>query len=495
MSDLINKLLPSGFAELRNKLSMRGRQARVMHEEERLDLEIEILEYHGRKFVTGLHWAPLTSPLKYKKEAKQMAAQWHWDVVAYRREAGGVQAGFVSTSSGAYKRMYSVASTLAGELSKQYGNRWIGLFAVSEEKYLFVAVWDGLVVAGTDRIVSRSEARGAFNEIINRHTQGEDRFEDDKQFAPVELELTHTELSLTEILSVKKLSREYQLRAITFSLSAAETRKMILLAVIGCVAWAGYSKWSDDQHEKIAARQAAEKAANDARLAQANRNARNKLLEQALAHPWAFAPSARDYAAACESMTDALPLSIAGWLFASAHCEGPKVTITYQRKTGTTQGTFGQSVGQVLMAYGAQRAKPVLSFAESGSEATITIPIDAPAAGDDALLPAFEATSELLGTLEPANSNDLQIISGMNVTEVPVEIKLPPSAQGASDVAVPSPTWRHYGFKFDSVIKPEAIMASMKLSNGLRFNGIETKFNAESGTLTWSISGDLYVQR
>ncbi|KVV07491.1 type 4b pilus protein PilO2 [Burkholderia ubonensis] len=495
MSDLITKLIPNGLAGLRDKLTMRGRQARAMQDEERISLEIEILEFHGRKFVAGLHWAPLTSPLKYKKEAKQMAAQWHWDVVAYRREVGGIQAGFVSTTAGAYKRMYSVASTLAGELSKRYGNRWIGLFTVSEGKYLLVAVWDGLIVADTDRIVSRSEAEGAFLEILNRHTQGNERFADDKQFAPAELELTHTELSLTDVLAAKKLNREYQLRAISFTLSTAETRKLILLAVIAIVLWEGYSQWRDDQRAKIAQQEAARKAADAARLEAANRTARNKLLEQALAHPWAFVPSARDYVSACEASTDKLPLSIAGWLFASAHCDGPKIKITYQRKIGTTQGTFGQSVGQVLMALGAEQGKPVLTFTESGSEATITLPLNVPAAGDDALLPVFEATSEFLGTLEPANSDALQIISGVSVTEVPVEIKMPPPPQGASEVPAPQPTWRRYGFKFDSAIKPEAIMESMKLTNGFRINSIETKFSAESGALTWSFLGDLYVQR
>ncbi|MBN3729340.1 type 4b pilus protein PilO2 [Burkholderia sp. Tr-20390] len=495
MSDLKSKLVPSGLARFRERLTMRGRRARAMQDDDRIALEIEILEFHGRKFVTGLHWAPLTSSLKYKKEAKQMADQWHWDVVAYRRELGGIQAGFVSTTNGAYKRMYSVASTLAGELAKKHGDRWIGLFTVSEGKYLFVAVWDGLIVADTDRILNRSDALGAFNEVLNRYTQGNERFDDDKQFAPAELELTQTELHLEDALSATKLSRDYQLRAISFSLSTAETRKLILLAIIGIVAWQAYAKWSDDQQVKIAQQRAAKKAIDDARLAEANRTARNKLLAQALAHPWAFVPSAREYASACEAVTDSLPLSIAGWLFSSARCDGPKVTITYQRKTGTTQGTFGQNVGQVLLAIGEQQRKPVLGFTESGAEATITVPISAPAAGDDTLLPAFDATSQLLGTLEPANSEALQIISALSISEVPVEIKLPDSPQGASDVQVPQPTWRHYTYKFDSVIKPEAIMASMKLSDGLRISGIETKFSSESGTLTWSFSGDLYVQR
>ncbi|WP_236077293.1 type 4b pilus protein PilO2 [Paraburkholderia domus] len=464
-------------------------------EAERIGLDIEILEYRNRKFVTGLHWEPLNSALKYKKEAKDFASRYGWDVVAYRRARGGIQGGFVSTNDGAYKRMYSIAATLAGELAKDYGDRWVGLFKVSEGMYLFAGVWDGMIIPATDRIVSRVEASGAFAEVLNRYSGDKGKIEDRCQFAPPELELAAQEIKLSDVLEVNKLRRDYQLKALTFTLTPSELRMIAAAGVIALVAWQGVDKWHDMQREKALAVARAQAAARAAALAEANANARKKLAESALAHPWAVLPSARDYVDACEGATDMFPLNIAGWSFATATCAGSQLTVVYQRKEGTTQGAFGETIGQGLVALANARATPVLGFSDAGSTATITMQLAYPVAGDDALLPEYEATSAFLGTLEPANSSDLQVISGMNIKEQAATIKLPPPPPGTPATEPPQAPWRHYAFSFDSQLQPQAIMASMQLGNGLRINSIVTKLNVDSAALIWTISGDLYVKR
>jgi hypothetical protein len=491
--------MSSILQSLRDAFKVRGRRTRAQREATRVALKIEVTEIASRKFVSGLHWQPLSSALKYKKEAKSIAADKGWDVVAYRhglsKGTNWIQAGFVSTSDGAYKTMYSFAAALAGELRKEHGDRWLGLFAVGHDQYLFVGVWDGNILPASDRIVSRERASAVFSEQFNLYnTDGEVGFVEKCLFAPRELDLGGTELDVFSILGGKKLRSEYQLKALTFSFTAADYRKAAAFAAILFALWEANSIWKSQQEEKARAIAHAQQMARDAALAEANANARKRLLLSSLVHPWAVLPAAKDFVNECETTIANFPLSIAGWDLSEATCKDSALTVIYKRGTGTSQVDFGGSAGPSLMDVALSEARPVLAFTDSGEAATITVGLKVPVAGDDVLDSQYGATSGLLAVLESANSETLEVISKLNIKELATQVKAA-APVGASDPPAPEATWRRYGFAFDSIIRPQAIFDSIEKTTGLRVSSIHTTFDAANTQLNWTLTGDLYVQK
>ena len=64
---------------------------------------VQILQYRGRDFVTGLRWHPLGSLTGYMKEARKFGEDNDLDIVAIRRTPRIIQAGFVSRTEGVTK--------------------------------------------------------------------------------------------------------------------------------------------------------------------------------------------------------------------------------------------------------------------------------------------------------------------------------------------------------------------------------------------------------
>jgi hypothetical protein len=462
---------------------------------ERIELSISIYEINGNKYVAGMHWQPLSQSRTPLKEARVEGQKHGWDVVTIKRGPDWIQAGFVSRASGAYKGMYSIASALAGVL----GPHWCGIFKTHEEgRYLLIAVDSGgRLVAASDRVLSGEDAKMLASRILS---QNEIPYEN--TYAPPELEFAEKSHTLEDLLPAnlsKRVRKDAELTYLTAGLTKDQWRNLLLIGVLAGIGWYGFHLW--DQHveaEKAAATALQQKKA-DEQLRIANENARRKLEAQALAHPWATMPSADDYISTCEGLIDRMPISPQNWMFIDGTCDKNSLTVDYNRGDGTSSQDLLSAISQFLQAQVTQNGMPpmppVISFTDSGNKATIVYVLKAPIAGDDPLQSLIDAMTSLLGPLERANAPGLTVFDNITVNQVPVKIVMPPAPAGQPPLPAPEATWRQLHFQFDSQLQPKDVFGALKDHDGLRLTGISTKLSATDATLTWTLTGDFYVQR
>ncbi|ODP35039.1 type 4b pilus protein PilO2 [Pandoraea sp. ISTKB] len=481
----------------------RGATARAQETRHVVDLNLEIIKVNGNAYVSGLHWKLLNSPLKFRKEAKEYAARNGWDIVAYRKSSGRIEAGFGPSKFQGYKRMYSVASALAGEMLKQHGDNWIGLFDVGGDRYLLVAVVKGMIHPATDRIFDRVEAIAEYNQIIADHGNSDDRFDDRHCIAPAKLELALHEVELEKVLLSSSLRREYRLRSLKFTITKSELRFLGIIAVGAIAAWQTFAYIDGIEAEKKRVLQEQIRKQQEDLLRAANVRAREKLLAEALKHPWATQPSAHEFVNACESLVDQFPPSVAGWLFLRATCDLKSATVTFKREIGTTQGEFARVLPTVLAALDTSGKKPQIKFEDKGDSVDIEYALLPQIVGDERLADQFEATNQFLGPLQTSESEDLKPIEGLSFKEVSAVISVPTTsstavASGASAESEVTPNWRHLTFSFKSKIQPKRVFDSIEIRKGLRVTSLTytlAKGEDGAGLITWDVEGDLYVNR
>lgn len=211
---------------------------------------VQVLQYRGKSFVTGLRWHPLGSVTGHMKEARQYGREHHLDIVAIRRTPAIIQAGFVARSEEVIKGMYSLAATLAGQL----GDSWIAAWKTESEidQYALVAVYQGGVISGCDMIGTGAEVR---RRVAQQRSRG---INFDNEYLPPEFDMGGQPLDVAELLQPSHLKREYRLRPLVFGLSKPELVQLAVLGVLIAAGIIGWAQWQNhqDQIAKEAAFQA-----------------------------------------------------------------------------------------------------------------------------------------------------------------------------------------------------------------------------------------------
>jgi len=433
-----------------------------------------ILRYHGKSFVSGLDWHPLDSLTGYMKEAREYGRTHEMDIVAIRyapnrQDPRVIQAGFVARSAGAMKGMYSLAATLAGQL----GNTWLAAWQVpgDEPRYALVAAVDGAIVAGSDLVGSAAEIQRKVAQLQSR------AIDFDEIYLPAEFGQGGQPLDIEALLQPANLNREYTLRPLAFGLSRSEWIRLALVAGVVVVSLAGYQIRKGHQREQERLAAAAAEAARLAELAALNARSTQTQTLQALEHPWAKRPAVADFIATCNGSIDGLPLSIRGWLFTSAQCDGALLSTNYRRQGNSTTDAFIQATR------GHFADQP--AFFDEGNGAALKLTFSPPLAGDDALRPEAQALADLTSWLQTQGL-------APTLKPVPVVVPQPPALPGQpAPPPPPPPDYKHFEVTFNSALPPHIVLAGVP-SQGLRLREIKTLLQGDQ--LAWSVTGDLYVK-
>ncbi|PWU32061.1 pilus assembly protein PilO [Pseudomonas sp. RW407] len=430
---------------------------------------VQIIQHCGRAFVTGLRWHPLGSLTGYMKEARKFGEDNDLDIVAIRRTPRIIQAGFVSRTEGVTKGMYSLAATLAGQL----GNSWIAAWQVEtdEDRYAVVAVHDGGIIPGCDLIGTAAEIR---RRVAQNRSRG---ISFEHEYLPPEFEMGGEPLDIEELLQPSKLKREYRLRPLVFGLSKAELAQLLVIAMIVIVAFVAWTQWR--AHQEQIAREARleserKRLEEQARLEQ---ETGTKQPLQALEHPWAKRPSVPAFVEGCSRVMYQLPLSIQGWTFANAQCDGTQVLAAYTRG--------GNSTAAELISASAGHFSDRPAFFDEGNSATLKFDLALPAAGDEPLVEAIDALASLSSWLHAFSQEP-------TLKEVPVVVPQEPALPGQpAPPPPPPPQWKLFDLSYVSGVLPYDSLNGAPLQ-GLRLREIKTEYQA--GHLMWSVSGDLYAK-
>jgi len=427
---------------------------------------VQVLLYRGKSFVTGLRWHPLGSVTGHMKEARQYGREHHLDIVAIRRTPAIIQAGFVARSDDVTKGMYSLAATLAGQL----GDSWIAAWRTDSDldQYALVAVYQGGVISGCDMIGTGAEVR---RRVAQQRSRG---ISFTHEYLPSEFEMGGHPLDVEELLQPSNLKREYRLRPLVFGLSKTELVQLSILAGLITVGVLGWAQWENHQAQiaKEAAFQAEQRRLEE--LARLQKESGVEQPPQALEHPWAKRPSVDDFLEQCSRVIYQLPLSIAGWEFSDALCDGTQVVSSYRRSGNSTADNL------IKATLGHFPGGPV--FDESKSLALLKFDISLPAAGDEPL----KAADDMLANLSSWLHNFSQ---QPTLKEVPVEVPVQPAVPGQpAPPPPPPPQWKQFELRYATGITPLDALTGAP-AQGLRLREIKTKY--ETGHLLWTVTGDL----
>ncbi|MBN3815212.1 type 4b pilus protein PilO2 [Paraburkholderia sp. Se-20369] len=458
------------------KASRSRRSVARVREDAPLRQDLQFVEISGYGYVSNLFWQPLNNARSYMAEAKTFGKQNGWDIVAIRRGTR-IQAGFVDSGSRNLKGMYSLAASLASQL----GDSWLGAFRLKDGRYAVVGVYEMLVCPGLDRIcVNAEEAKKLLTNALNTHD-----FDSDSIFAPSELEFASQDRDIYQVLSAKAVRKENRLKQLTFGMSTRQLVTAGASAVLAAGAIAGYVEWDAHQQAVRERQMAIARAAAQKRLDELNATARRQLVEAALAHPWAVQPTSSDFVEACTRKTNALPLNVKGWTFSNADCTFNGLVVTYVRDGGTVEG-IKTAAPEV---FGAPAAVP------GGDQATVTLPLQVPAGGDDVVVSADDEMSAFLTHFQ-------QIGETPHIQELPVKIQPPKVPEGEPPMEAPVATWRQIHFDFDGPEQPSTHFVAgnattVSLSNipGLRIEKVTTTLKADDATLTWHVEGNIYAKK
>jgi hypothetical protein len=427
--------------------------------------KVQILKYHGNSFITGLLWHSLDSPTGYMREARQFGRKEMMDIVAIRATQSIIQAGFVARNDGALKGMYSLAASLAGQL----GDSWIAAWRVSpdEDRYALVAVDQGAVLPGCDQVGNAEDTNRKIAQLLGSSIAFKSRY------LPSEFNRGGEELDIELLLKPQNLRREYKLRHLAFGLSKEEWIKVSLVGLVVLGAFVGWHQW--EQHKTRLAMEAEQRRLEA--LAALNARSGEQQTLQALEHPWAKKPAVADFFGACNGAIDRLPLSISGWVFESAVCDGDMVSATFKRTYNSTAN------GLIAAAKNHFTDEP--AFFEAGNSAALKVGLSVDYAGDEPLLDASSALPLLTSWLHTQGLEP-------SVKEVPVVVPPPaPLPGGAAPPPAALPDWKQFEFEYVSSLPPAIVLRDAP-DTGLRLRQIKVSLKADK--LEWSVTGDLYAK-
>lgn len=212
-------------------------------------------------------------------------------------------------------------------------------------------------------------------------------------------------------------------------------------------------------------------------LAELNQHTKQAQTLQALEHPWAKRPGTAEFVKGCNNAIDKLNLSIKGWTFTAAQCDGQLMSATYKRTGNSTSNDF--------IAATIDHFSDSPAFFDDGNSAALKMTLSLELAGDDALDSADAMLAKITSWLHAQSL-------APSIKELPVELPTPAALPGQPPPEhPPAPDWKHYELQFTSTLPPSIALDGVP-STGLRLREIKTQL--QNDRLTWAVTGDLYAK-
>jgi Pilin accessory protein (PilO) len=427
---------------------------------------ISIITVNQHHFVCGLTWKILPEPRHPKKQMRLIGKAEGMDLVAFRKALVLQQAGFLSKKQAAAPGMFSLALVLASIL----GNHWIGIFQLpdtqgGEKVYAFVAVLDGNIVPQSD-FVGSQEAVLTAKKRLQSILKESDLC---PFYAPKDLDPEAEEKSLQELLIAKKLTREYQIKSLTWRLSQKTVIRLGMTITLLLSLGLAIKQWNSLQLER---RQRALLTALDTQ-------------EAPFEQKGSALPSPLDQTSSIHEMIHQLyqalyqaPISIAGWIYTHSKCQQGSITYSYQRSQNSTV-TLEAFIEMTQKKY---PVEPHISHSDTGETVEFTLPV------------AMEIQhSHFVNEWAPQLKKVISLFQKNKIkatfsSEEEADY-LPDHGQISTDVL---PLKKQH-FTYETEIPPHLIFKDNSLHR-VRLSSIKTTLNPESGRLYWSIEGDIYGQ-
>jgi len=429
----------------------------------------ETVSIGGKEYISGLYWQVLNNRRAYKAEAAVIGKRDQMELRALHLGAV-MQAGFASRSMGAEKGMISLALAVMAGL----GESFFAIFELADGRFALIAASDGALIPGCDFI-------GPRDEVEHRATQKLALFSDiTKVIAPSDFQISgSTAMEIGPVLAKARIRHESKLASVSFEASSRSVVGLVAVCGLFCAAIFGWIAWSRYEDGVHAAESKRDALTAKAAIETAEERAQLKAYQKYLEHPWKSLPLAADFMHACQSQVDRMPISIGGWIFSSATCEGSAVTSIYDRSTGGTMNSMIESSMKLL------HMAP--QFDKSNETAMLKTTLALKPGGDEAVSPLAEVI--------PTFVSHWQTL-GMPIkfAEVPVKMPDPKTLPGqkSSKLPPPKPDWHEFDWSLSSDTNPIDLLSDVARP-GLRVKRMAASLNSKQAVLTWKTEGFLYV--
>jgi len=432
-----------------------------------------ITTINGKQFVSGLFWQPLTRPRAFMKEAREIGKREGMDIVAIRRSTI-MQAGFVAKNQGVMKGMYSLAASLAGTLGKS----WIGVFALDEERFAFVAVQDGAILPGCDMVGTRDVILEKLRTTYSFFPK-----QWDKVYCPPSFEFGGDDLQIDKILTPSVLKKDYRLKQLTFGLTTKELVIGFVIITLLVGSSVTYFNWKRQRDKRALAERIQKDQQKRRDLEALNAKAKKAQTVKALEHPWSKAPAAEDFVVGCYAAIASMPLIVKGWGFESATCDGHHEIAIYKR--------FGNATVDEFVSDARRRWPTEPAILAGGNSAAINIELKLLFGGDDALPQSALSLSRLTSSMQ-AIGIEIKIDEKKDPQATAAKL---PGQDAASAVTLPKPNWKTYSYSLSSDLSPLVFWQGVN-GQGIRMSnlGATLKIEDTAPSITWNAAGEIYAQ-
>jgi hypothetical protein len=269
--------------------------------------------------VGGLIWQPLTSLKNLRQETKQLVKKEQADYFIIHQQAKKAQCGLIKSLPN-NRRYYSLALLLIDKL----GPDWLGIFEVSEGRYLLLGIEGGQVVPGCDALFANADS------VLEYFENYKSLFNWQTIYAPAALSLGGEPLTIAPLLEgimPKANRRLLYIRELNQQSKRIGLRLgiFLLIAAVAIVNWHQYQR----------------KQAEAARLARLRElQALQSQKDSVVREVWRQQPPAAELLHHCVQAITRYPISIGGWQAAGFLCDAKSAKAIYQRGPGSTVKKF-----------------------------------------------------------------------------------------------------------------------------------------------------------
>ncbi|WP_436883030.1 type 4b pilus protein PilO2 [Enterobacter asburiae] len=408
---------------------------------------------HAR-FVAGLHWQflPVGGKRGMRLRAREENAS-HWVAAPL---TGGTLLGTVPLAAVARgKPLASMALQLLPLLPPD----GYAVFALPDGRYWFTATHAGRLSMFADIVGDETAMRAAAERFIQATPEPESGWSVNgpEGFFPG-----------AQTLSLAALEEGKPRRHARLQATANTQARLLQLGVLSVVV-GGYGLWHLHLAHQEQARVAAARAALQAEQQQEASGAQQK--------PWAGSRSLPVTLAQCEAALRQVPISVAGWTFATSDCQDDgTLTLHYALPPGGTVSDFAAR----LPEYYAD-ASPVFNIPGNADDASFTLSVPMPAAGPPEDIPGGDTQIRSLTSYAQRLGAQLLLTEDGPLTRV----------VGDQTLTLP---WKLYSFTFITPVPPDRLFADTRFdTRGMRLGHVATAL--QGSRLVYTLEGKLYANR
>lgn len=389
--------------------------------------------------VGGLIWQPLTSLKNLRQETKQLVKKEQSDYFIIHQQGKKAQCGLLKSLPN-NQRYYSLALLLIDKL----GSDWLGIFEVSENRYLLLGIEGGQVVPGCDALFSSAAL------VLEHFENYKSLFNWQTIYAPAALSLGGESLTLEPLLkgiTPKANRRLLYIRELNQQSKRLGLRVglLLVLAVAAIVSWQRY------QQKK-------EEAARQARLRELQAQQAKKA--PVVSEAWRQQAPAAELLRDCVQAITRYPISIGGWQAAGFLCDAKSAKAVYQRRPWSTVKRFLEALPETYQEH--------YQFVKTSESAQIEQPIRiVNQRQQEQLQPLLSLAQEILTKIQ------------MGVATGRIDDVLTGNKKTAN-------------FELVSQTSPLLLLQDLNL-DGVVINHLTATLSLE-GVLTWKIAGVIYGQ-